>query len=82
MSQDGKTATIWSQTNCQACSKAKMILESLGYTVDYRTIDTGTYTKKDLFEVLPNARSVPQIFIGDQHVGGLGGLEVYLMNKK
>lgn len=82
MSQNGKTATIWSQTNCQACKKAKMILETEGYTVDYRVIDGGTYTKKDLFEILPTARSVPQIFIGDEHVGGLGGLELYLMNKK
>lgn len=81
MSQTGKNAVIWSQTNCPACKKAKAILEMEGYTVDYRVIDGGTWTKKDLFEVMPNARSVPQIFINENHIGGLGGLELYLMSK-
>lgn len=81
MSQDGKTAVVWSQTNCHACNKAKTMLESVGYTVDYRIIDNVTWTKKDLFDLAPTARSVPQIFINDYHVGGLSGLEYFLMNK-
>jgi glutaredoxin len=54
----------------------------MNYVVDYRLIGESTWTKKDLFEVLPNARSVPQIFIEGEHVGGLGGLELYFMTKK
>lgn len=82
MNQSGKTAIVWGQTNCVACKKAKAILESMNYVVDYRLIGEGTWTKKDLFEALPNARSVPQIFVEGEHVGGLGGLELYFMNKQ
>ena len=35
----------------------------------------GTYTKKDLIEKVPNARSVPQIFLDGEYVGGLPELK-------
>jgi glutaredoxin len=38
-------------------------------------IGVGTYTKKDLIEKVPNARSVPQIFIGGEYIGGLPELK-------
>jgi glutaredoxin len=28
-------------------------------------------TKEHLYEILPNVRSVPQIFINNEHIGGL-----------
>jgi glutaredoxin len=34
-------------------------------------IGVNGYTKKDLIEKVPNARSVPQIFLNGQYVGGL-----------
>jgi glutaredoxin len=38
-------------------------------------IDGSTYTKKDLIEKVPNARSVPQIFLDGEYVGGLQELK-------
>jgi glutaredoxin len=38
-------------------------------------IGVGTYSKKDLIEKVPNARSVPQIFLDGEYVGGLQELK-------
>jgi glutaredoxin 3 len=66
---------VWSQTNCPACQEAKRILISYGIEYTECMIGTGTYTKKDLIEKVPNARSVPQIFIGGEYIGGLPELK-------
>ena len=68
-------AEIWSQTNCPACQEAKRLLTS--YAIEYTEfmLGAGTYTKKDLIEKVPNARSVPQIFIGGEYIGGLPELK-------
>ena len=39
-----------------------------------------SYTKKDLIEVVPQARSVPQIFLDGEYVGGLQELKRKLAN--
>lgn len=76
-----KTATVWSQTNCPACTEAKRLLAQHGVEVLEKMLgnDTG-YTKKDLFEILPQARSVPQIFLDGVHIGGLPELKRKLLN--
>ena len=35
------------------------------------------YTKEDLLEVVPHARSVPQIFLGNELIGGYTDLIKY-----
>jgi glutaredoxin 3 len=72
-------AEVWSQTNCPACQEAKRLLTS--YAIEYTEcmIGVGTYTKKDLIEKVPNARSVPQIFIGGEYIGGLPELKKRLL---
>jgi len=72
-------AEVWSQTNCPACQEAKRLLTSYAIEYDECMIDAGTYTKKDLIEKVPNARSVPQIFIGDEYIGGLAELKKRLL---
>lgn len=67
-------AEVWSQTNCPACQEAKRLLTSFG--IEYTECMLGeNYTKKDLIEKVPNARSVPQIFLDGQYVGGLQELK-------
>lgn len=77
-----KTAIVWSQPNCQFCTMAKGLLTSKGYTVDERKIGLTegpkVWTKQDLIEAVPNARSVPQIFVGEDYVGGYQDLVKYL----
>lgn len=73
-------AEVWSQTNCPACSEAKRLLENYGIQYSERMIGINGYTKKDLIDKVPTARSVPQIFLDGKHVGGLLELKRILQN--
>ena len=70
-------AIIWSKYHCPFCDQAKQLLTAKGYEIEERKIGDG-YTREELFEQVPNARSVPQIFIEEAHVGGLNELKEYL----
>jgi glutaredoxin 3 len=61
---------IWSQYNCPACEQAKALLDARGIDYIVKTLGDNV-TKEELYEILPNARSVPQIFINNEHIGGL-----------
>ena len=67
-------AIIWSQKGCQYCETAKTLLETRGVDVEERKIGEGTWTKNDLINAVPNARSVPQIFIDGKYIGGYNNL--------
>lgn len=74
-----KTSIIYSQENCPACMQAKALLESYGYAVEERKISAdGQWTKKLLLDAVPNARSVPQIFVDGVYVGGIAQLRILL----
>jgi glutaredoxin 3 len=62
-------AIIWSRENCPYCVQAKALLEQKGIEYEERKIGEG-WTKEDLLEAVPNARTVPQIFLNDELVGG------------
>lgn len=70
-------AIVWSKYNCPFCDKAKALLNIKGISFEERKIGDG-YTKEDLLEAVPTARSVPQIFINEKLVGGFTDLERYL----
>jgi glutaredoxin 3 len=63
------TAIIWSRDNCPYCVQAKALLEQKGIEFEERKIGTD-WTKEQLLEAVPNAMSVPQIFLNDELVGG------------
>lgn len=69
-------AVIWSKYDCPFCDQAKELLKLKGYEIEERKIGDG-YTKEELIEAVPAARSVPQIFIEDKLVGGFNELQRY-----
>lgn len=74
-------AIVYSQDNCQACETAKTLLKQQGVQVEERKLSqSGPWTKKTLLEHVPTARSVPQIILGDKHVGGLPELQKLFRN--
>lgn len=75
-----KTAQVWSQTNCPACTEAKRLLEARGVRIEECMLGINGYTKKDLIEKVPHARSVPQIFLDGEYIGGLQELKQKLAN--
>ncbi len=79
MNTNSINAIVYSQENCLACNQAVSLLNQSGYTVEVRKIGEGqAWSKKDLLELVPDARSVPQVFVGERYVGGLPQLKQYL----
>jgi glutaredoxin 3 len=55
---------------------AKNLLSTTGITYEERNIQAG-WTKAELLEAVPNATTVPQIFMHGAYVGGYDELKVY-----
>ncbi len=70
-------ATVWSKYNCPYCDQAKALLKMKGIEFEEKKIGDG-YTKEDLLEAVPTARTVPQIFLGEELVGGFTELKAKL----
>jgi len=64
-----KKAIVWSKDLCSYCDQAKKLLEAKGVDFEERRIGHG-WTVQQLHEAVPNAKSVPQIFVDDEYVGG------------
>jgi glutaredoxin 3 len=62
-------AIIWSKDACPYCVQAKGLLSQKGIAYEERKIGDG-WTKEQLLEAVPDARTVPQIFLNDELVGG------------
>ena len=67
---------MWSKYECPYCDQARTLLDLKGYEIEERKIGDG-WTKEDLLESVPSARTVPQIFIGGNHIGGFDDLKKY-----
>lgn len=72
-------ATIWSKDMCGYCEQAKQLLTMKGIEFEERKIGKD-WTKEQLLEAVPQARSVPQIFLDEQYVGGYQELKQRLTN--
>jgi glutaredoxin len=70
-------AIVWSKDNCTFCDQAKALLEQRNIAYEERKIGSG-YTREDLLEAVPTARTVPQIFVNNNHVGGFTELRKYI----
>ena len=70
-------AIVWSKDNCTFCDQAKALLEQRNIAYEEKKIGYG-YTREDLLEAVPTARTVPQIFVNNNHVGGFTELRKYI----
>lgn len=73
-----KNVTIYTTMMCPYCYRAKALLEEKG--VAYDEIDVGMDPEKrtEMEQRAQGGYTVPQIFVGDVHIGGsdeLAGLE-------
>jgi glutaredoxin len=71
------TAIVWSKYNCPYCDQAKALLKMKGIQFEEKKIGDG-YTREELLEAVPTARTVPQIFIDGELVGGFTELKARL----
>jgi glutaredoxin 3 len=74
------SVTVYSTPFCGYCHAAKRLLKQKG--VDFREIDV-SYDSAERLEMIRRAsgsRTVPQIFIGERHIGGCD--ELYALEAK
>lgn len=71
-------AVVWSKDNCPYCVQAKQLLTIKGIEYEEKKIGE-SYTKEDLLEAVPTARSVPQIFLDGELIGGFTELRAHLV---
>lgn len=73
------TAIIWSKDACPYCVQAKNLLDAKGIQYEERNITGGNWTKEQLLEAVPSARTLPQIFLDDEYIGGFTELRKKLL---
>jgi glutaredoxin 3 len=61
---------IYTKFGCGFCYRAKRLLDAKGVTYAEHDITLGGPKRAEMLARAPMARTVPQIFIGDVHVGG------------
>jgi glutaredoxin 3 len=71
-------AVVWSKDSCPYCVQAKNLLQLKGIEFEERNITQGTWTREQLLELVPNARTLPQIFLDNELVGGFNELKKHL----
>lgn len=75
-----KDITVYSKGYCPYCKAAKQIFDQAG--VGYKEFDITNNRQKQLeMQQRSQRKTVPQIFFGEQHIGGYTDLVEFLKNK-
>ena len=69
-----KTVRIYTTPFCPYCVRAKSLLKKKGVTFDEVDVMMDAQGREEMEAKSGGARSVPQIFVGDTHVGGCDDL--------
>jgi len=72
---------IYTKDNCGYCVKAKNLLNKLGLTYREKKLETFLTTESLIEDIGKNVRSMPQIKINGELVGGYNQLVEYLADK-
>ncbi len=72
---------IFGKTMCPFCDKAKALCEKEGYEYTYKQLDVD-FTREELFEQFPSAKTFPQIRIDGEAIGGYDDLWQWDLNQK
>ncbi|MFG6447839.1 glutaredoxin family protein [Roseateles sp. BYS180W] len=70
--------TVYSKSACPLCDTAKKLLQSRGLPYKEVMIDDEAERLAFYAKCGPSVRQMPQIFINEQRVGGVAGLQAAL----
>lgn len=68
---------IWGKPQCPYCERAKALCESRNLPYIYKQLDVD-FTREEILETFPGARTFPQIIVGGTKIGGYDKLGTYL----
>ena len=75
-----KKILIYSSNICPYCIAAKRLLENLNLKFKEKVIDNQPSLRNEMYKVSNGRNTVPQIFIGDKHIGGYDDLKLFYEN--
>jgi len=77
---------IYGRDNCDWCGRAKELADSYGLPYEYRNVSLDDFAKDKLREFFQQhtelARTVPQVFIDGEHIGGYNEFAEYIENTR
>ena len=68
---------VYSKPNCPHCVSAKRMLDNLKIEYSERVLGADL-SREDLLSLFPNARTMPQIVLHGEHIGGYAELQLAL----
>jgi glutaredoxin 3 len=75
-----KTVRVYTSQICPYCVRAKALLKKKGADFEEIDISTDATARQEMLARSGGARTVPQIFIGETHVGGCD--ELYALERE
>jgi glutaredoxin 3 len=69
---------VYSKSACPQCESVKMVLKTKSLPFEEIKIDSEEERMAFYEKCGPSVRQMPQVFINDQRVGGLAGLQAAL----
>jgi len=69
-----KPVKVYTTNYCPYCTKAKLLLHHKGVPFEEIDVTGNQDAREKLVEMSGGRKTVPQIFIGDTHVGGCDDL--------
>ncbi|MCF8070637.1 MAG: glutaredoxin 3 [Desulfobacterales bacterium] len=75
-----KNIVIYTSRTCPYCEKAKILLKKKGASFEEIRVDEKPEKVREAVERSGGLKTVPQIFIGDHHIGGCDDL--YALEKE
>ncbi len=70
--------TIYGSETCAYCTAARMLLKKKGFDYDYVLVSADEDSRREMI-ARSGSETVPQIFVGEQSVGGFD--ELYSLEK-
>ena len=76
------TITIYSKPNCTFCVKSKALVKGLGLTYEEKMFGKDFNTPEELYEAVgKQVRTMPQVVIDNELIGGYNQLVEYFMEQ-
>lgn len=69
--------TIYTTPFCPYCTRAKRLLEHKGVTFEEIDVSRSSASREAMIARANGSYTVPQIFIGDRHIGGSDDLYAF-----